>query len=77
MTESSGQVNSGEDGAAGPGDIHDTLTNILHGVFIHVGVGVSIESGEVLYGQHAPILLGHHKDGTVEFALGWLEDPQI
>ena len=75
MPETSREVDRGEQSAAGATDVANALTDVLHGILVHVGLGV--QSSEVLDQSNAPILLGNSKDGAVKLAAGWLNDPHL
>jgi hypothetical protein len=75
LTKSSYEVYCCENGASGSSNISDAFTNVLHGVF--VGVGVSIEGSEVLDEPDAPAFLSHCKDGAVELAACQLNDAKF
>jgi hypothetical protein len=40
LPETRGEVNQGEDGASGLAGVAYALTNIFHGVFVCMGVGI-------------------------------------
>ena len=75
LPETSREVDRGEQSAAGATNVANALTDVLHGILVHVGLG--IQSSEVLDQSDAPVLLGNSKDGAVKLAAGWLNDPHL
>ncbi len=73
LTESGGQINSGEDGASGLADVADAFYHVLHGML----VCVCVESLEVLHQLDASIAFGNGKDGAIKGTLGRLDDTQF
>ncbi len=62
LPEAGGEVQGGENGRVGLADVADAFGDLLHGVF--VDVGVLVEFPEVLYNPESlALFLGHTEDG--------------
>ena len=64
LPEAVGKVQGGEDGRVGSADVADALGDLLHGVF--VDVGVLVEFPEILYDPESlALFLGNTEYGRV------------
>ena len=64
LPEAGGKVQGGENGRVGSADVADALGDLLHGVF--VDVGVLVEFPEILYDPESlALFLGNAENGRV------------
>jgi hypothetical protein len=75
LPETSNEVNGAEDCTSRSADFASAFPNILHGIF--VCVGLIVEGPEVLHQNHVPVLLHDGKDGAVVATGGWPNESQL